>query len=207
MPDSAQKIQRPDAAMAEIIGRFEQLYAASTPEEPAGIAAPPDPGPTPLFADNEFELPSPSSAAHEQQRIEPVLAEPQARIEPHVGPTDLDEAFAILRSAEPKRSSTAARDLEDKEDVPPRAPRKRRAVRTTSPRSLRRYAVPALAATLFVGLATGYVVTRHGEAPTSATASAAPAAPLKMDYSLQQPAKRDSFAEQRTATTPAAPAR
>ena len=205
MTESAQKTQASNAEMAEIIERFEQLYAASGPEEPPAAVAE-EPRAEPLFAENEFELPARTEPAPPYPDVvDRGVDEPQHRIEPQMsGETDVEEAFAILRGAEPKGSRPApVRDFEDKEDDPPPAAAMRLEQR---PHALRRYAVPALAATLFVGLATGYVVTRHNEAPAS-PAAGAPAGPLKMDYSLQQPVSRDALAQQRNTTPPAGPAR
>ena len=205
MPDSAKPQAAPDAEMAELIARFDRLYEALEPEEPEEVAERAEA--VPHFADAEFDLPSPfeGGADSPAEVVEREIAAESPVMETNQEPVgDIDEAFAILRGAEPQRPVAISRDFEDKEDEPAPAPQFAPVERSNP---LRRYAVPALAATLFVGLAAGYVAIRHTEAPGAAPSVAVPNAPLRLDYSMRQPAARDAFAEQRNPKTPGTPAR
>lgn len=194
MTKSVSPGQANDAEMAAIVERFERLYASL-----GGRAEPePEEAPAPataLFGQENFELPADQEWAVDARDFETGDAAAAAQLRFEAEPLDgraagaidsaedIDDAVAILRDGESKRPlraeghPQAARDeveeVDELEDLAP--PPARRS------HSLRRYAVPALAATIFATLATGYVVTRHNDAPAP---SAVLSSPLKLDYDL-----------------------
>jgi hypothetical protein len=220
--DKAASEREPDAEVAELIDRFERIYASLGPDEvePESTSSP-----TALFGDGDFELPlgtdersepagsaervnAVANGAARSGQIEPSLNErAAARSEPEHAETadelDLEEAFALLRGGENKaRSGVTPRAADPDADAEAESPAElppgrseRSAVQPKAANNYRRFAVPALAAMLFMGVATGYVIIRQNDSSSATSAqSAAPSAPLRLDYQLQQQPRRDALA-------------
>lgn len=172
-----------DAEMAALVTRFEQVYASlPQPEEPQRDALPQE---SLVLRDDAFKLPFddvPSSITstidareHEADVSFAIRVEPRNDPSAAEDPQDIEQALALLRSVEAPPRRIEARDTADLE---PAAGKRGR--------TLRRYAVPALGVTIFIGVLSGYIVSRYTESGESNHSKVVINAPLRLDYGLSK---------------------
>ena len=210
MNDSISRDQKPDPEMAAVIARFEQAYAELEPDaqpEPERANAAADS----MLPQSDYEFPAePDAPALDELDMADDADQSQDRAAVEMressdaggdAPDDVESAFAILRAGERRASART----EAPQHESPRAMRDAHALSKSSEvrsKSFRRFAVPGAAVAIFAGLLGGYLMTRHGEIPSSAAiVSDAPAgiaaSQLRLDYDLTKSSRRDTVAQSR----------
>jgi hypothetical protein len=191
-----------DPEMSALVERFEAIYAelssqeGSEPEPSRHAPAPPDP----LIMHGSYELPEDDAtlklvieSAHAREKQVPESPRPQPQAHPSLNATgaddDIESALAILRAGEAKSGRIEPRMTKAPLDEPePRAVEHLPALRSSP---IKRFAIPAAALAVFVGLAVGYLMTHMPRdsaavATVSAPQIVVPPAKLRLDYELRK---------------------
>lgn len=208
MNDSIPGEPKPDPEMTAIIARFEQAYAepdAHAELQPVNAAS------DSLFPERDYEFPpEPDAPVLDEPDIAAAADRSQHRAQMESAESsngsgatpdeDVESALALLRAGERRAH---ARGEMPRNQVPA-AMREPAPLSTTEPRSksFRHLAVPGAAIAVFVGFLGGYLATR-GDIPSSAAIvpdvpAAITTSPLRLDYDLAKPTRRDTVAQTRS---------